>query len=303
MFHVNVQTILPRRILLTLLTVLSAVLGASQCLATDKIIVSGASGKLGGLTVENLLERGVKPADLILVSRTPEELKHYADMGASTRFGDFDKPESLSAAYEGGDRMLLISIYGDDRPARHKRAIDAAIAAGVKQIAYTSFVNMENNDLPLANDHRATEEFLKESGVAWTFLRNSFYMDLVAMVAAEIRKQGSVTVAEPGNGVGYVTREDCAAAAAAVLSTPGHDNKAYDITGPQVIGLRQIAEAVSEITGEKITIHSGEADSVRTFGGSPALAVTSDSVQELTGKSPTNVKDFLRNNRSMWDAQ
>lgn len=302
MFRCQFSANLKRRLLLSLLF-FAGLVCTSVADAADKIIVSGASGQLGSLVVEELLARGVQPADLILVSRTPDELKQYADKGAITRFGDMDKPESLPAAYKGGNRMLLISIGGPNRPARHKLAIDAAVAQGVKQIAYTSFVNMENNDMPLANDHRATENILKESGVAWTFLRNSIYMDGLTMQAGQILQQGSVTVPEKEIGIGYATREDCAAAAAAVLTTPGHDNKAYDITGPSVVGVSDIAKAVSEITGKTIEIKTGSAGSIRTFGGSPALAVTSDAVEKLTGRPATSIKQFLEKNRASWDRE
>ena len=102
----------------------------------DKIIISGASGKLGGLAVEELLKRGIEPGNLILVSRTPEKLEKYARLGASVRYGDFSKPESLPAAYAGGTRMLLISISsgGEKRPEWQEHAIDAARRAGVNRL-------------------------------------------------------------------------------------------------------------------------------------------------------------------------
>ena len=118
--------------------------------ADEKIIVSGASGNLGGLTVEALLARGVPASRLILVSRTPEELKQYADRGASVRYGDFTKPESLPTAYAGGSRMLLISVGGSGEvtaAALLMRAIDAAKAAGVDHIAYTSYVGLTRGDV------------------------------------------------------------------------------------------------------------------------------------------------------------
>ena len=100
----------------------------------DKIVVSGASGQLGGLVVRELLARGVPASNLILVSRTPEKLDEFKKMGASTRFGDFGKPESLTAAFAGGKKLLLISIGfgGGPRPEAHKHAIDAAVAAGIE---------------------------------------------------------------------------------------------------------------------------------------------------------------------------
>src|SRR5882672_3162063 len=120
------------------LAITAAPANAQAVNTKDKIIISGASGHLGGLVVKDLLAMGVPAKNLILVSRTPDTLAEYAKMGAATRFGDFAKPESLPAAYAGGKHMLLISIGGGagPRPQAHKRAIDAAVAAGVKHIAY-----------------------------------------------------------------------------------------------------------------------------------------------------------------------
>jgi NAD(P)H dehydrogenase (quinone) len=113
----------------------AALFAATACSSPEAIVVSGASGQLGGLVVEELLALGVEPERLILVSRTPETLERYAAMGASTRFGDFTKPESLASAYEGGDRLLLISIdtgVGSNRASLHETAVAAAAAAGVR---------------------------------------------------------------------------------------------------------------------------------------------------------------------------
>ena len=209
--------------LLTLLAV-AAVASAQDKIAVgaaqDKIIVSGASGQLGGLVIEELLARKVAPRNLILVSRTPETLKRYADRGASVRFGDFEKPESLAAAYKGGTRMLLISVNGggDKRPELHKAAIDAAVAAGVKQIAYTSYVNADRfTDSIIAGDHLRTEKYLEGSGVAWTLLRNQIYADGLPDQAEKIVRDGRLVTSTPDARVAYVTRKDCAAAAAASL--------------------------------------------------------------------------------------
>jgi NAD(P)H dehydrogenase (quinone) len=269
--------------------------------ADDKIIISGASGQLGGLTVKALLAKGVPAKNLILVSRTPDTLAEYAKMGAVTRFGDFSKPESLPAAYAGGTRMLLISIGGGagPRPEAHKRAIDAAVKAGVKQIAYTSWIAISKGDTTgLAVDHLATEEILKQSGVAWTFLRNSIYADILVPQAAKAYADGHVTLPATEYKIGYVTREDCAAAAAAVLSTPGHDNKAYDITGPELIGQRELAEAITAVTGKKIEVIPADpnAKAPRGFGG-PSIAFTSTAVADLTGRPAQSVRTLLAANK------
>jgi NAD(P)H dehydrogenase (quinone) len=275
---------------------------AQGAASQDKIIISGASGQLGGLAVKELLARGVPAKNLILVSRTPETLAEYAKMGAATRFGDFAKPESLPAAYAGGTKMLLISIGGGagPRPEAHKRAIDAAVAAGVKHIAYTSYVAISSGDTAgLSSDHYQTEEILKKSGAKWTMLRNSIYMDAQVQAAAKMVAEGRATLPATENKVGYVTREDCAAAAAVVLSKPGHENKAYDITGPELIGVRELAAAVTAVTGKKIELAPADPNAPaprRGFGG-PSLAVTSKHVAEITGRPAQSLRMLLEANK------
>jgi NAD(P)H dehydrogenase (quinone) len=279
---------------------LGLVPSGARAAGDDKIIISGASGQLGHATVKALLARGVPAKNLILVSRTPDTLAEFVKQGAVARFGDFSKPESLPAAYAGGTRMLLISIgfSATPRPEAHKRAIDAAVKAGVKQIAYTSFVAISKGETSgLASDHYQTEEILKKSGVAWTFLRNSIYSDVLLPQAAKMLADGRVTVPATTR-IGYVTRDDCAAAAAAVLATPGHDNKAYDITGPELIGPREVAAAASAVTGRKIAEVPADpnAPPPRSFGG-PALEGVSTAVKELTGRPPTSLKQLFAANR------
>lgn len=292
-------------------------LGLSQVAAAqDKIIVSGASGQLGGLVIEQLLKRKVAPANLILVSRTPDTLKAYADRGASVRFGDFTQPESLAAAYRGGTRMLLISINGGggQRPELHKVAIDAAIAAGVKQIAYTSYVNADRYTTSIiAGDHRRTERYLQESGVAWTLLRNQIYANGLPDQAAQIIREGKLVTSTPDARVAYVTREDCAAAAAAVLATPGHDNKAYNITGPDSIGPAELVALASQLSGKKVELVVLDEPAYRKYlldNGTPEAAINgtlsfakeldspflrepSTAVKDLTGRPPTSVRALL----------
>jgi NAD(P)H dehydrogenase (quinone) len=281
-----------------------AAFAAAGCSSPDTIIVSGASGQLGGLVVEELLARGVEPERLILVSRTPESLERYASLGASTRYGNFTEPMSLASAYEGGDRMLLISIdtgVGAERAGLHENAVAAAAAAGVRHIAYTSFVDLDRNDSPLAADHRRTEQAIRESGVAWTMLRNSLYMNGIVARAARMLADGWVVRSDVG-GIAYVTREDCARAAAAVLATDGHESRAYDITGPAVIFPQDIALAASEVTGLPIEIQDpeprGNGEPAPTPpAGSVSFAVVSRAVEELTGHPPESLVDFLAANR------
>lgn len=293
-----------------------------SALAQDKIIVSGASGQLGSLVIEELLKREIAPENLILVSRTPntDHLQSYAKRGASVRFGDFTQPESLDEAYRGGTRMLLISINagGGNRPELHKVAIDAAVRAGVEHIAYTSYVNADRNDgSTIAVDHRRTETYLMESGVAWTMLRNHIYANGLVDQAIMIVRDGGLVTHTPEARVAYVTREDCAAAAAAVLTTPGHENRAYNITGPDAVGPRELVALASEISGKPAELFvlseaeyrqrlsdSGMPDAsvegAISFAAeldSPYLREPSTAVKDLTGRPATSVRDLLLENR------
>lgn len=195
--------------------------------------------------------------------------------------------------------MLLISIStgGKKRSELQEGAIDAAKKAGVKHIAYTSFVNMDHNTSPIAHDHRITEAYLKASGVDWTMLRNHIYMDGLVEVAARMVREGRAVIPPDETKMGYVTRADCAAAAAAVLITSGTENKAYDITGPGPIGIREIAEAATEVTGKPIEIIQGTEDpgGFRLMGD--FFSVTSKAVRDLTGRPATSIRDLLEANR------
>jgi NAD(P)H dehydrogenase (quinone) len=281
-----------------------------------RIIVTGASGHLGRRVVEELLER-VDARDLILVTRAPGALAELAGRGADVRAGDFTDPGSLPAAFAGGERMLLISTDAIGARVRHQAdAIDAAVAAGVRHVAYTSIVNPdpEQNPAAVVPDHHATEEKLRASGLDWTFLRNSVYADFEAGGLAAAAATGRL-VTNAGDGkVAYVTRDDCAAAAAAVLATDGHAGTAYDITGPERLDADARAALFAELGGRPVeVVHvddaafaAGMAEATgmplagaqlyATFGTATragALDVHSDDVETLTGRRPRSLRDVL----------
>jgi len=267
------------------------------------IIISGAAGHLGELTIRALLARGVPAGRLILVSRTPDQLKSFAGQGASVRFGDFTQPASLPAAFAGGRQMLLISIGFSSmpRPQAHGNAIDAAKRAGVEHIAYTSWIALSGGDRTgLGADHYQTEEILKRSGVAWTMLRNSVYMETTLSRAEKMVQSGLAEVPDRDTHIAYVAREDCAAAAASVLATGGHDDMTYDITGPQRIDTSDIAATASAVTGKPIRTERAPPappDRRRPFGGR-SLAIVSDAVAELKGRPAISLKAFYAEHRA-----
>jgi NAD(P)H dehydrogenase (quinone) len=280
------------------------------------IVITGASGKLGRLTAESLLEK-VDPAEVVLVTRTPDALADFAARGADVRTGDFTDPASLAAAFNGGERLLLISadIIGERVP-HHRAAIDAAAAAGVRLIAYTSIVNpSDSNPGAAAADHRATEEHARASGMAWTFLRNSIYSEMQAGPAAAAALTSGTLMTNAGDGrTAYVSRADCAAAAAAVLASDGHEGKAYDITGPEALSADDLATLYSEIGGKPVEAvvladaawvavmveHAGLpeplARTLSTFGIAARRGYAepvSTTVRDLTGREPRTVREVL----------
>lgn len=219
------------------------------------IIITGASGHFGRKAATLLLEK-VPASELILITRRPAALADFAARGAQVRYGDFDEPASLVAAFAGGERMLLISTdqVGGGRLVQHRNAMEAAKTAGVKQIAYTSFIGVGPDNPAISTiEHTATEAMLRECGVPYTFLRDSQYADAIAEFALPgALVMGEWLSAAAEGKIALVARDDCVACAVAVVSTPGHDNKIYDITGPALLSYRDCVELAAELSGRPV---------------------------------------------------
>lgn len=299
------------------------------------IIVTGASGQFGRAAAERLLER--MPADqLILTTRSPAKLADLAARGAQVRFADFDDPDSLGPAFAGGTKMLLISTARvGTRVGQHANAIAAAVKAGVKHIAYTSVLGAAEPSNPalVKLDHRATEEIIEKSGAAYTFLRDSQYSEAIAgaMVPGALAA-GRI----PDNGregrVAFVAREDCVACATDVLLKPGHENKAYDITGPELLTIPQALAMAAEIAGKPIVVeatneegmlkhfdslgiprHASDivpegaipwsSDDMVTFGQSIRegyFDTLTTAVEDITGQKPKPLREVMLAHRHLW---
>jgi len=214
-------------------------------------IVTGASGSFGTRVTKLLLTR-IPASELILVTRTPAALAPLAARGVRVRFGDFDKPESLRAAFAGGERMLLISTLSVGRRAdQHKRAMDAAIAAGIDYIVYTSSggAHARNPALVIA-DHLKTELLLKDCGVPFTILRDSLYSQSALTQIAPRALAIGKWISNSGEGrVPFVSKDDCTACAMTVLTEQGHEGRTYELTGPELLSYREVAAIASEIDG------------------------------------------------------
>jgi NAD(P)H dehydrogenase (quinone) len=221
-----------------------------------KIIVTGAGGRLGRLVAAELLER-LAPADLVLVTRRPEALYEFRSQGAEVRYGDFDDPASLADAFAGADRMLLIPTDAIGRRVpQHRAAIDAAMAAGVGHVVFTSIVNPVrwNPTGPIAWELGKTEIMLHRSGLDWTVLRFGSLAELQIPPAATAIQNRQLVV-NFGNGrIVPVSRRDCAEAAAVTLVTDGHVGKTYHITGRESFSQEELAELFSELSGQRVRL-------------------------------------------------
>ena len=216
------------------------------------IVVTGATGHLGRLAVEALVERGVPAADVVATGRRTETLTDLAERGVVVRTADYDDEASLEEALAGADRLLLVSgSEVGQRVRQHGNAIAAARAAGVGFIDYTSIAHADTSTLLLAQEHRATEQLLAGAGVPHALLRNSWYTENYTAQLPVYLEHGIAGAAGDG-AVSAATRADYAAAAAAVVATDGHAGAVYELGGAPFT-MTELAQVVSAATGRTVT--------------------------------------------------
>jgi NAD(P)H dehydrogenase (quinone) len=300
----------------------------------SRIVITGASGNYGRGLTDRLIAAG-RAADLILITRSPDKLADRVEQGCTVRYGDFDKPETLVEAVQGAEKMLLISgTRVGARVVQHKAAIDAAAAAGVQHIAYTSFIGIDDpaNPAEVRHDHIETERLIRASGMAWTMLRDAHYADAMILMAGPSVMQSGQWVSNAGEGLeAMVWRDDCIACAAAVLTGEGHEGQIYNITGPELQTFREVAALMAEITGRPVEYVSTtdeaqyamfdamgiprrpvddqsvagipwNSDDMVTFGQAIRegfLAVCTDDVERLTGRKARSVRVMIEANVEM----
>ncbi len=196
-----------------------------------KMLVTGATGKLGSNVVETLL-KSVPASQLAVSVRNPEKAEGLQERGVEVRQGDFDRPETLDSAFAGIDRLLIISADGDNetRIRQHTNAAEAAERAKVGFIAYTSIANAEGSTMFLAPPHVTAEEAILKTGIPYSFLRNNWYLENEASSIQGVLA-GAPWVTSAGSGkAGWALRQEYAEAAAAVLSEEGHENTIYELS-------------------------------------------------------------------------
>jgi len=219
-----------------------------------KLLLTGATGKLGTKVVEALLK--TVPANQLVVSvRNLEKAEGLRARGVEVRQGDFDHPETLDMAFAGIDRLLIISADGDNetRIRQHTTAVAAAERAQVGFIAYTSLVNAKESKMFLAPVHRVTEEAILKTGIPYCFLRNNWYLENeIPSIQGVI--SGAPWVTSAGSGkVGWAPLQDYAEAAAAVLAGNGHANTIYELSG-QPLTQEEFVSALCEVLGKEVSV-------------------------------------------------
>ncbi|WP_031524107.1 SDR family oxidoreductase [Streptomyces sp. NRRL F-5123] len=278
------------------------------------IAVTGATGQLGRLVIADLLARGVAPDAVAAVVRDSGKAADLAAQGVEVRVADYDAPDSLAGAFTAGDRVLLIS--GNEvgrRMPQHSAVIDAAAKAGVALLAYTSVLGGPAADFTLADEHRATEELVTASGVPYVLLRNGWYTEVYTANLPAVLEHG-VVIGNAGEGrVASAARADYAAAAAVVLATDGHENRAYELSGDTAWSFPEYAAVVAELSGRPVAYQdiSGEQRlEILTGVGVPAafaevlvdvdnaiarglLAGTSGDLARLLGRPTTTLRETV----------
>ncbi|MFG2592968.1 SDR family oxidoreductase [Streptomyces sp. NPDC048438] len=216
------------------------------------IVVTGATGALGRLVVERLLDT-VPAHQVVAVVRDKEKAAPLAARGVELRIADYDRPETLAGAFRAGDRVLFVSGSEPGRRIpQHAAVIDAAKEAGVAQLAYTGVLGGPEADFLLAEEHKATEQLILDSGLPYTFLRNGWYTENYTANLTPVLEHGAV-VANAGDGrVASATRADYADAAAAVLTGEGHLGAAYELSGDVAWSLAEYADVVAAAAGKEI---------------------------------------------------
>ncbi|WP_431257827.1 NAD(P)H-binding protein [Roseateles chitinivorans] len=289
---------------------------------TSHLLVTGVGGHLGRLVAEQLIDAGAT-VPVVGTSRSPERLATLIRRGLTLRRADFDEPDALPAAFADAERMLLISTAaanaGPRRVRQHTQAIRAALQAGVRHIAYTSFLDADSTPLQaLAADHASTEAELTQGPVGHSILRHAFYMEMLLTTLPPAIASGRLLSSNTRAGVAYVARADCASADAAALRDGFDGRRTLDITGGQAVSAAGLVRQLNDTLGTDIVAVDASRQDVAAHLaacglpppmaqmlaaideglGRGAMARVSEDLERLTGARPTTVEAFLRDHRA-----
>lgn len=292
---------------------------------TETLLVTGASGQLGRGVVRHLLEaQRITPSRIIATTRNPESLADLAALGVTVRTADFNDLVSLEKAFEGADRVLIIStgeldLKSDRRLKQHQAAVAAAKAAGVSHLLYTSMPNPEpGSPVLFAGDHYGTEQAIKASGIPYTIFRNGWYQENLFMALPHAIASGQWYTSAGDGRIAHAARDDMAAAIAAGLASDSTESTTYTLTGPQAYTTAEIAALVSEVTGKPLEVvqlpDDALTEGVKAAGipeefarvivsfdantRSGRIAMVTDALETLSRRKPRSLKQFLEANKT-----
>ena len=279
-----------------------------------RIAVTGATGSLGGHVVDSLLNKGVAVSDIVAIVRNEEKAADLKARGIALGVATFEDEAALTAALEGVDRLVFISgSEVGQRVAQHTNVINAAKAAGVTFIAYTSLLNLDTSKLALAPEHIATEKLLAESGIDHALLRNGWYWENYESSIGAAKATGKVFGAAEGARVSAAARKDYAEAAAVVITSDNQAGKVYELAGAPALTYPEIAAGIGEVIGseaEYVNLSVEEYQNALEQAGVPtefaallasmdpiiaegALYSDSTDLQDLIGRPSTSIVEAL----------
>lgn len=276
--------------------------------------VTGATGNLGGLVVDALIERGVAPAEIVAVVRNADKASPLAERGVVVRVADYSDSAAMTAALAGVDKLLLVSgSEVGQRIAQHTNVIEAAETAGVGLIAYTSLLAADTSGVSLAPEHKATEERLAASSVPAVFLRNGWYWENYEGSLQQIIGSGVLLGAAADGKLAAASRADFAAAAVQVLLSEGHEGRIYELGGNERLTYTELAAVIAQVSGKPVVykdVPEAEYRSILEGAGLPSfvaemlasadagvargdLDTDSGDLQKLIGRASTPVAEIL----------
>jgi len=283
------------------------------------ILVTGATGNLGKATINSLLNIGIAANNIAALVRDESKAAEFKSKGIQVRIGDYQNFESLKSAFQDVDKLLLISSSSEitQRFEQHKNVINAAKETGVSHIIYTSFDMKDLRRSIMGKDvryHADTADYLKQIAVTYTLMDNTLYADLIPIIAGNNILDEGISIPAGNGKTPFLPITEMAEAIAAVLTTPGHENKEYVIAAETAFSFAEIADLLSEITGTMVAykqtdvssyvaqlvqqgVSQDDAKYLSRFAGAIATGefdTNKSDVKQLLGRNPISLKDFLR---------
>ena len=282
------------------------------------ILLTGATGKTGGETARQLAAAGIPFKALV---RNPDKAAALKELGAELVVGDIGDVDVLREAFKGVDKALLVLPNDEAQLKLEKRFTDEAVKAGVGHLVYLSSIeSVPESTNPITQNHVAAENYIRESGLTYTLIRPTFFMQIFEGSAPKIKATGKITMPAGKGTVACTDLRDVAAVIVKVFTEPGHDNKSYDLTGPDLMTMSEIAATFTKVLGKKIDYVDQPIDDfrvvLRSVGlsdwrvnavcqefiaiGNGAIDHTTTRMQELLGRPPTSLEQFIRDKAALF---